>query len=183
MCLSVAVQEKTWPQKMIISISGFGFCPKIAASWRLSVFKKWFAETPTLIVVFGCVFCGPSCRKGENLDPTPHPPKKFWMITEEFIFGHFLVIVCLLFLSCFGVLFLEKLVFLLQRDMFLYLSMSSFVSLAFCLPSLFDSLFLCLSLVFFFSSFILLIFLASLSLCFFLPCLFVLFHWRTTSKY
>ena len=40
----------------------------MAASWRMSVFQKWFAETPIFIVFLGARFLGQVVKKG-NLEP------------------------------------------------------------------------------------------------------------------
>ena len=47
MFVFLLLKEKQAPQKMMITgISGFVFCPKMAVSWRLSVFQELVCWNP-----------------------------------------------------------------------------------------------------------------------------------------
>ena len=93
-------REKNRPKRMITGISGFVFCcRKMAVSWRTSVLKKCFAETPNFIVFFGCTLFWPSCPKGKLWTPT----KKKRLIIEKlfFVFLCFLLFFPLVFFCFF----------------------------------------------------------------------------------
>ena len=80
---------------MITGISGFGFfCPKMAVSWRTSVFKKCLTETPSFIVFFLVRACLAKLSKKGN---SGHPPKKK-KLTDNW---KALFLVCLCFLQFF----------------------------------------------------------------------------------
>ena len=55
------------------------FCPKMAVSWRTSVFQKNLLK-PLFYCVFGCALFGPSCQKRKFWTPTKKG--KNWLLTE-----------------------------------------------------------------------------------------------------
>ena len=69
------------------------FCPKMAVSWRITVFPKMPCWNPYFYSVFGCALSGPSCQKGNFW--TPPKKKKFWLIIEKLFL--FLVFLCFFF--------------------------------------------------------------------------------------
>ena len=100
------------PQKMIIGISGVGcFCPKMAVSWRITVFFPTMpCWNPCFYCVLGCALSGPSCQKKRILG---HPPenRKFWLIIEKLFFWYFCVFLHFLHLFFFFLLFFVGFVF------------------------------------------------------------------------
>ena len=93
-CVFCCWKRRKRQKKMITGIYEFGlFCPKMAVSWRITVFWNWCAETPIFIVFWGCALSGPSCQKGEFLY-THQKIRNFWLITEKLIFWFFFVFVC-----------------------------------------------------------------------------------------
>ena len=196
---------------MITGISGFGiFCPKMAVSWRISVFQKMPCWNPYFYSVFWVrAFLAKLSKKGNF----GHPPKKrkFWLITEKLFFWYFCVFplfffylslfsfscfflvvcffsVCFVFFSFLSLLLIEKPVFPPGKGHFcLFLSVSLCFSLAFFGLPLFQFLFLCLSLVLFFLSsflsffFAFFWFLVFVSVLVFLSSL-LLFHERNNIK-
>ena len=99
LCLFLLEREKN-KQKMITGISGFGFCPKAAVSWRTSVFRNIFAETPISIVFSGVRFLAKLSKKGNFGHST-----KIWLIIEKLFFGIlcFFLFFPFLLVSCFFV--------------------------------------------------------------------------------
>ena len=86
---------------MITGISGFGFfCPKMAVSWRITVFQKLVCWNPIFIVFWGCAFSGPSCQKKGIFGQKPK--KKF--LTDNWK-AHFLTFFVFFVLSIFLFLF------------------------------------------------------------------------------
>ena len=92
---------------MITGISGLGFFgPKMAVSWRISVYQENLAEIPILIVFFGCALFRPSCQEGKFWTPTKK--KKMTDNCKAFfwgggIFGVFFFIFFVFFLEGFRV--------------------------------------------------------------------------------
>ena len=174
---------------MITGISEFGFfCPKMAVSWRATVFQKMFCWNPDFYCVFwGRVFWAEFSKEGIF---DTHQKKKLtdnWKV-------HFLIFLCffcflsLLFVFCwFFVLFfcfLFFVFFLGPKPFFcfglfylfifcLFLSVPLCFSLAFFGLPPFQFLFLCLSLSLSCFFFFLLVFLV----CFLLVPCFSLFHY------
>ena len=85
------------------------FFPKMAVSWRRSVFQTLVCWNPYFYSVLGCALFGPSCQKREFLDPLP---KKtclidswkalffgiFGFVFFWFFFCFFFVFICFCFL-------------------------------------------------------------------------------------
>ena len=85
---------------MITGISGFGsFCPKMAVSWRKTVFQNMGCWNPYFYSVFWVRVFWPSCQKREILDT--HQKRK--NLTDNWFFwgGYFCV-----FSFCFSFVFL-----------------------------------------------------------------------------
>ena len=85
------------------------FCPKMAVSWRTSVFQKLVCRNPYFYSVWGVRAFWAKLSKKAIFG---HPPKKrkFWLITEKLFFWYFCVFVLfvslfLFFLSVFFVFF------------------------------------------------------------------------------
>ena len=69
-CVFCRSKRRQKPPKMITGISGFGFLSKNDCFVTVIFFSKnWFAETLVLKRFAGCSLFGPSCKKGEILDP------------------------------------------------------------------------------------------------------------------
>ena len=88
------------------------FCPKMAVSWRITVFQKLVCWNPFLIVFWGCAFSGPSCQKKGI---SGHPPKNKKFLTDNWK-AHFLIFFFVFFVlfnfsfvfcCCFCVLFFD----------------------------------------------------------------------------
>ena len=79
------------------------FCPKVAVSWRITVFQKNLAETPIFIVFFGCALSEPRCQTREILD-THHWKALFWHFCCFFVIFFFFLF---FFVSLFFLFFLE----------------------------------------------------------------------------
>ena len=104
------------------------FCPKMAVSWRITVFQKLVCWNPCFYGVWGCAFAGPSCQKMEFLDT---PPKKKILTDNWKVFLYFLlslVIFPFFFPFFFSLLLIKKLFSPLKRAFFAYFWVSPFVS-------------------------------------------------------
>ena len=83
---------------MITGISEFGFsCPKMAVSWRTSVFSKNALPKPLFFysVFLGGALLGQVVKKGKFRTPTTK--RKKWLIIEKLIFWYFCVFLFFLF--------------------------------------------------------------------------------------
>ena len=93
---SVVEREEKGPKKLYLEFLVLGcFGPKMAVSWRKSVFQKMGCWNPYFYSVFGGALFGPSCQKRDILDT--HQERKMWLITEKF-FGVFLCLFSFCFL-------------------------------------------------------------------------------------
>ena len=89
----VFVVELWKKAKKITGISGlFLFFPKMAVSWRISVFQKLACWNPYCYSVLGYAFFGPSCQKRKFWTP----PNREWLITEN---SFFCFVFCLFFVG------------------------------------------------------------------------------------
>ena len=145
------------------------FCPKMAVSWRISLFQKMPCWNPIFIVLFGCALFGPICQKRETLG-THQKVKR--LIIEKLFFWYFwcflfflstclsfffvslfflFVFVCSVFLlfPFLALLLIEELFFLEKGIFYFWLSPFVYPEPFLAFP-LFQFLFLCLSLVLFF---------------------------------
>ena len=74
------VEREKRQKKLITGISGFGFFWSKNGRFVTHNFFQKKAETPIVIVCWGCAFSGPSCQKKAILDP---PPKKKKILTDN----------------------------------------------------------------------------------------------------